>query len=126
MRHAVRLLLKDRGFAAVAVLSLAFGIGGNTLLFSIVHAVLLRPLPYPGSDRLVFVWFVPPKQRDQKRAATIDAYLALREGNPVLEDVGTVGGVEDTINLAGQLGEPPQQLPCPHLQELGCPRAKRD
>lgn len=111
MRHAVRLLLKDRGFAAVAVLSLAFGIGGNTLLFSIVHAVLLRPLPYPGSDRLVFVWFVPPKQRDQKRAATIDAYLALREGNPVLEDVGTVGGVEDTINLAGQLGEPPQQLP---------------
>jgi hypothetical protein len=52
MRHAVRLLVKNPGFTAMAVVSLALGIGANTLIFNIVHAVLLRSLPYPGSDRL--------------------------------------------------------------------------
>lgn len=99
MRYAVRLLLKNRGPAAAAVLSLALGIGGNTLMFSIVHAVLIRSLPYPESDRLVFVWFTPPKHPDQKRAATAATFLALRERSGPLEHIGVVGGVEDTATL---------------------------
>jgi putative ABC transport system permease protein len=62
LKQAIRTLKKKPGFAMVAIIVLAVGIGANTAIFSIVYGVLLRPLPFPQSDQLVQLWHVPPQK----------------------------------------------------------------
>jgi hypothetical protein len=56
IRAAIRALARRPGFAAIAIATLALGIGGNAAIFSIIDTVLLQPLPYPRADRLVMPW----------------------------------------------------------------------
>ena len=94
LRYSARLLLKSPAFTAVAVISIALGIGANTAVFSVVNAVLFRSLPYVEPDRLTLVWGAGEnvsnlRNRDQVSATDV---ADLRNQNTVFEDVATFSG----------------------------------
>jgi predicted permease len=106
LRYGVRGLVKSPGFALVAVIVLALGIGANTAIFSVVNAVLLRPLPYQDPGKLVQVWHVPPaKSFPGMTEFDVSAanYLDWRDQNHVFEQLAIY--TYATLNLSGK-GQP--------------------
>ncbi|MEX2264282.1 MAG: ABC transporter permease [Bryobacteraceae bacterium] len=92
--HSFRRLLGHPGIAAIAILSLALGIGANTTMFSLVYASLLRPLPYPDGDRLVMIFTTAlnSPNRDNRGGATTADFLDWRAQSKTLEDWQMFGG----------------------------------
>jgi len=103
VRYAVRQLRKSPGFAALAVVTLALGIGANTAIFTVIESVLLRPLPYQHSDRMVYVG---PADADGFQSTSWITYRDVREQAQKLvnvalfsEDVGVVQGKEGSVSV---------------------------
>src|SRR5262245_61867288 len=98
VRFAFRLLIKRPGFAAVAILTLALGIGATTAIFTVVHAVLLSPLPFPDADRLAQVRIVG---RDNEIFPLPDSdFVAWREQNQTADAIAVWS--EDAATLSGE------------------------
>jgi putative ABC transport system permease protein len=99
----LRMLRKSPGFTAIAVLTLALGIGANTAIFSVVYAVLLRPLPYPNPDQLVLVFQANPHDQVPFDGMSYVNFEQLREHNSVFSELA--GNTRHELTLTG-VGDP--------------------
>jgi len=106
IRYAIRALRKQPLFTLVAVLTLALGIGANTAIFSLLYQVLLRPLPYPDADRLVFVWNTYPLMGLPQASVSIPDYIDRKTQASAIEDATLFTG--GSANLAD--GGQPEQV----------------
>jgi predicted permease len=98
--YGVRTLFKNPGFMAVAVLSLAIGIGANSAIFSVINALLLRPLPYKDAERLVILWSRSPGLNVPQDWFSPGQYLDIKTQNDVFDEISiSIGG---SLNLTGQ------------------------
>jgi putative ABC transport system permease protein len=108
LRLALRQLIKNPAFSAVAVITLALGIGANTAIFSIVNAVLLRPLPYPDADRIMVL--NESSGPGQDYSVALPDYFDWRNDNTVFEHLAATQ--KDSRNLSGIPGRDPERVSC--------------
>jgi putative ABC transport system permease protein len=99
VRYGARTLRRSPGFTAVAIIALALGIGGNSAIFSVVNAVLLRPLPYAEPDRIMRIFATAPDRGLDQTPISFQRATAVAEQNQVFEQSGYY--VFDTANLTG-------------------------
>lgn len=109
LRHALRQPRKNRGFTIIAVLTLALGIGANTAIFSVVNAVLLRPLPYPKADQLVMLWEQSPHRGWLENIISGENFLDWQRQNRVFAGMAafesnffTITGNHEPEEIAGE------------------------
>jgi putative ABC transport system permease protein len=109
IRYGVRMLAKNAGFTAIAVLTLALGIGANTAIFSVVNAEMLRPLPFRDPGKLVRVWGTNARTNSKSNTISYPDFVDWRAQNKVFEQMGvytqvdyTLTGVEQPAHLEGQ------------------------
>lgn len=106
LRHALRLLRRNPGFTAIAVLALALGIGANTAIFSVVDAVLLQQLPYEDPSRIVAVWEDASAWGFPRNTPAPANWADLRKQNNVFTDIAATAG--RSVNLTGD--GPPEYI----------------
>ena len=104
LRFSIRTLRKNPGFAFAAVLALALGIGANSAMFSVIDGVLLRPLPFPQSERLVNVWETNQVRKIPHFGAAPANYYDWRKQNQVFSALGSYQA--NTFNLSTNDGAP--------------------
>src|SRR5205807_3880542 len=103
IRYGIRSLLKRPGFTAIAVVTLALGIGANTAIFSVVNTLLLRPVPFKEPARLVQVWEANFKRGQNTMDISYPNFADWRDQNQVFEQIAAYS--DKTFNLTGS-GEP--------------------
>src|SRR4051812_969997 len=110
IRYAVRQLGKNRGFTAVAVLTLALGVAANTVIFTVVNVTILKKLPFPDPDRLVLVWETSDKNTDDLNIVSAPNYWDFSQQNHVFENIAILDSAGRGYNLgpAGDSREPEQ------------------
>jgi putative ABC transport system permease protein len=101
LRYGLRMLWKNPGFTAVAVIALALGIGANSAIFSVVNTVLLRPLPYKDSERLVMVWEDATKYGYPRDTPAVANYIDWRDQNQVFESMAAIADQSFNLTNAG-------------------------
>ncbi|HVU36174.1 MAG TPA: ABC transporter permease [Opitutaceae bacterium] len=110
LRFAFRLLLKQPGFTAVAVLTMAVAIGANTALFSVINAVVLRPIDYPQPDQLVRLWDVSPARGIEFPAVSLPRYRYFRDHATLLANTALSVGNAVTITDGGDAEQVPSLI----------------
>lgn len=101
LKQVVRRLGRAPMFTAITLLTLAIGVGANTVIFSVVNGVLLKPLPYPQAERLIGVWYTAPGINIKDLQTSPSTYFIAREQNTTLEDVGVYNGDSFTVTGYG-------------------------
>jgi putative ABC transport system permease protein len=101
LRYGARGLLKNPGFTAVAVLTLALGIGANTAIFSVVNAVLLRPLPYADDEQLLMIWGRLPDTGIKRISVSVPEFIDYRDRTHSFAQVGFYGDKDFTLTGRG-------------------------
>jgi predicted permease len=107
LKHGFRLLKRSPGFATVAVLTIALGIGATSAIFSVINAVALKPLPYPGSERLTFITTQFPSLNFDKFWVSPPEYFEFKERTKVYEDVAAYQ--TNAFNVGAATG--PERVP---------------
>src|SRR6266540_7274528 len=107
IRYGIRGLLKRPGFTAIAVITLALGIGANTAIFSVVNAVLLRPIPFHDPVELVTLWERNPKQGYEQNPPAAGNFVDWRDQNRVFTQMA-IYAPSKKFNLA--LGDQPERI----------------
>src|SRR5689334_13069595 len=87
LRYSIRTLLKHPGFVITVILILALGIGANSTIFSVVNAVLLRPLPYESPDRIVMIWETNPSKGVKRSIVSPANFIDWKAQNQVFDDL---------------------------------------
>src|SRR3984885_13596613 len=105
LRQVLRRLGRGPMFTAITRLTLAIGVGANTVIFSVIEGVLLKPLPYPQPDRLIGVWHTAPGINIKDLNMAPSVYFIDREQNTTFQDIGAYNG--DSLSVTGT-GEPQQ------------------
>src|ERR1700752_917645 len=93
IRYGFRMLVARPGFTAIAALALALGVGANSVVFSVVNSVILRPLPFPEGDRLVTVWGVNERVNTDQFFFSYPNYEDLRDQTEAFESAAAFEGV---------------------------------
>jgi putative ABC transport system permease protein len=102
LRYALRMLYRSPGFTVVAVLTLALGIGANTAIFSVVDAILLRPLPYPEPDRLVRIWESSLQYDSLRNVVNPFNFLDWRDHSKSFESMAAISSLMSNLGSHGQ------------------------